>query len=319
MAIRGSECIAHFEHSLGAPIAEFSTLQLVNQAGAWLLSSHPWKFLERPPYRLNIRGAVTVVAGTWDEATLTLTVTDPLTAFSTYTLLEGDQFEVTGGTGADLVFVDVVSSTASSITFRTSIGAAADAQTDIEGTLSLPAARLPADIQELISVQCCGASGANVSLTTHDALLNLKADNTGSIGTDYHGAINWGNSVGVDGGAPIPRLELWPAPSTDGFNSVLITYRAGWARLTSDQAYTNTPDWIDSLVIQAMRSYARGIENHQMPEELARVKTSAMYADALRRDGQIQRKLGRMRGGAVASRMRHGDPHVGNWTIDIPS
>lgn len=319
MSIRGSEAIAHFEHSLGAPIDGFSTLSLVNQAGAWLLSSHPWKHLERPPYRLNLRGTITITAATWTESTLTLAVTDPATAFADYVLLEGDQVEIEDGTGADAGFYDVMSATTSALVLRTSIGSAADGQTDIAGQLETPSARLPSDIQELISIQGCGASGSNVRLTTMDALINLRADSAGGGSSDFYGAINWGKSVGADGGPPIPRLELWPAPSVDAFNSVLIVYRSGWTRLTSDQDYTNTPDWFDSLVIQAMRSYARGIENNNMDEELARVKTSAMYADACQRDGSIQRKLGRYRGGAVAMRGGRGDPRVGDWIIDIPS
>jgi len=319
MALRASELVAHFEHALGnAAIDNFATLSLVNQAGAWLCSSHSWKHLERPPYRLNLRGTITITAATWTEATLTLTVTSPTTAFADYALLDGDQVEIESGTGADPGFYDVLSATASAIVLRTSIGSAANGQTNIAGELALPSARLPSDLQELIDVQCCGVSGSNVTLLTPAALINIKADNTVSVDTDFYGAVLWGASVGVDGGAPIPRLELWPPPSVDANFSIMVHYRAGWQRLTRDDLYSNTPDWFDSLVIQAMRQYARGFEKHTMDEELARLKGSVLYADAQRRDGGIQRRLGRYRGGAVQQRMAHGDPRVGNWIIELP-
>jgi len=319
MALRASELVSHFEHAIGAPLSVSSTLSHVNHAGGWICSASPWRFLERPPYRLNLRGTITITAATWTESTLTLTVTSPATAFSSYTLLEGDQVEITGGTGANPGFYDVMSNTASALVLRSSIGAAADTETDIAGELALPSARLPSDIQELVSVQMCGLSGSNVTLTTPSALVNIKADGTGSTGGDFYGAVVWGASVGTDGGAPVPRLELWPAPSVDNTFSVMVHYRAGWQRLTGDDSYSNTPDWFDSLLIQAVRAYAIGLDMESMDQQLAKVQTSAMFMDAQRRDSSIQRHRGRVHGGAVASRRGRGDPRVGPWRIELPS
>jgi hypothetical protein len=98
----------------------------------------------------------------------------------------------------------------------------------------------------------------------------------------------------------------------------MVHYRAGWDRLVLDSQYTNTPDWFDSLVIQAVRSYARGMDMDTMDQELARVQTSAMFMDAQRRDSSVQRQRGRVHGGAYYRGRRAGDPRVGMWRVEIP-
>lgn len=59
MALTTADLIAYGEHMVGAPIADFSPAALVNQAGRWLMSCHPWKFLNRPPLALTLGGGTT--------------------------------------------------------------------------------------------------------------------------------------------------------------------------------------------------------------------------------------------------------------------
>lgn len=74
-------------------------------------------------YQISVTGA------TWHESTLTLEKTN---AFASYTFVEGDKITVTAGTGADLGDYEIDSRTDDdNIVLKTSIGSAADGQTDI--------------------------------------------------------------------------------------------------------------------------------------------------------------------------------------------
>jgi len=314
MAMRASALYAHVRHRLGDEPTEFSSQSLVNDAGKWLIDSHGWKFLSRPPRRLSLRGTITITAATWDEATLTLTVMDPASAFAAYTLLEGDQVEIAGGTGADLGFYDVVSTDgAADITLRTSIGAAADAQTDIVGSLELAGLLLPSDISELAGTPSGSVANHSIIPTTMQGLIDARDAGVYPQGGDFYGAITYGVSVGPDGGAPVPRLELYPPPASDDLNSVTIYYRAGWTKITRDDQYSSTPDWFDPLLIQAVRAYSYGIETDTMGQALAEVLLSPMYAATQRRDGVIQRNLGPIRG----SRIKRSLGPIGNESVSL--
>lgn len=77
---------------------------------------------------------LTITAATWTEATRTLTKTG---LFAEYAFAAGDRVYISGGTGATAGTYLVESRTsANAIVLQTSIGAAANGQTDIAGTLS---------------------------------------------------------------------------------------------------------------------------------------------------------------------------------------
>ena len=94
-----------------------------------------------------------------------------------------------------------------------------------------------------------------------------------------------------------------------------IYYRAGWKDLIPevDESLSNTPDWFDPLLIQAVRAYFFGIQTDTMDEQLGRLKASALFADMQRRDGTIQRRYGHIRGSGV----RHAYSAFGNVASPI--
>lgn len=76
---------------------------------------------------------ITLTGATWTNGTLTLTKT---AAFTNYTFRVGDRIRITGGTGATAGYYIVASRvSADAITLTATIGAGADGQTDISGTL----------------------------------------------------------------------------------------------------------------------------------------------------------------------------------------
>lgn len=76
---------------------------------------------------------IALTGATWTNGTLTLTKTG---AFTNYVYKSGDRIRITGGTGATAGFYVVAGRTsADAITLTTTIGAGADGQTNIAGSL----------------------------------------------------------------------------------------------------------------------------------------------------------------------------------------
>jgi hypothetical protein len=196
---------------------------------------------------------------------------------------------------------------------RTSIGAAANAQTNITGSLELAGLALPSDCQELAGVPCGSVARHSIFPSTMQGLIDAREAGVSPNGGDYYGAVVYGRSVGVNGGAPVPRLELYPAPAADDLNSVTIYYRAGWVPITADDQYSATPDWFDGLLIQAVRAYSYGIEADSMAASLAEVQMSSLFVAAQRRDGAIQRRYGPIRG----SRIQRALGPIGNESVSL--
>lgn len=115
---------------------------------------------------------ITVSGATYTESTKTITKTG---AFAAYTFTAGiDRFLVTGGTGATVGVYTVASKTSNdAITLTASIGAGADGQTDIGGTL--------AQSNDRDRVNITGGT----AITTGVALILMKIDdNTIVLGQD---------------------------------------------------------------------------------------------------------------------------------------
>jgi len=319
MALTCADLVLHMQHATGAPNPYFAPVDLVNQAGEWLLGCHEWKFLERPPGRLNLRGQIAITAATWTESTKTLAVTQPPTALANYVRLPGDSFRVTGGTGAKSGYYNVAASTTTSLTLETSIGAAADTQTDIIGTMALPSIILPSGIQEVIAIQADGLTNKQVQMTDFQSLVNFKASGLTGSSWGYWAAVDWGDYYSPGGGAPTPRLEIYPDPGQDSIAVLTMFYRASWKALNDDADRSNTPTWFDPLLIQAVRAYGLGIEKSNMEQQQGLLRTSVLFLDTCRRDGSIQRKYGKVRGSAVRRTPWPPDPHFTSLQISRPS
>lgn len=318
MSLTLAELVRHSSHAVGGEIPDFPALSLVNDAGRWISGAWPWRFFARSPVRLDLRAPISIAAATWDEATLTLSITDPASALDGYVFLEGDQLQITAGTGADIAFYGVESADPATgeLVLKTSIGADADTLTDIAGTLQLTSARLPADFTELIGSPCGSVAGRAIYPMSPEALLDMQAQVASPLAGDFYAAVI--HADGSDG--PVPTLLLYPPPGTTERSAVMVSYRSGWVELDNDTATgSNTPAWFDQLLIQAVRAYAKGIQTDAMDQELARVRGSVLFMDTCRRDASVQRRRGRYRGGAVQLTQYPGDPHITSLNFQYPS
>ena len=162
---------------------------------------------------------------------------------------------------------------------------------------------LPADLSEFSGAPIGAVAGRILIPTSLQTLIDMEAHNV-HPGRAYYAAIVHEAATAPPDGPPIPRLKLWPIPDPTTTDSITIYYRSGWSDLLTvdDQSYTNTPDWFDPLLIQAVRAYFMGIQTDTMDEQLARVKGSVLFDDTRRRDGAIQRRFGPYKGSGVRHR-----------------
>lgn len=309
---------AHIRHTLGGDSSvEGNGRTIANQAGHYWASMHDWRCMERLG-RINLRASVTITGATWAESTRLLTKT---AGFTSYTLVQGDQFQVTSGTGATVGYYPIQSrSSADAIVLQTSIGAAADTQTNIAGTIDCSSCALPADFRQLIGRPKPSGSSRSMEVVGPEELLELRSNTVGGQDSAYYGAIMSAPSAAVLGGAPAPRLEIWPAPASAVTSAFTMHYRAGWTNLTDDGDVAAVPAAfaIEMLYLRVVRAIARAWEEEDtgsMSARLLDIKAGPDFLDAVRADGSVQTNLGQMRGGAAGAAA----PRAYNFTFQPPS
>lgn len=177
---------------------------------------------------------------------------------------------------------------------------------------------LPADISELAGVPCGHFNGRALMPATEQGIIDAKA--RGIVPFDYFAAITYAASTAIGGGAPTPNLLLWPEPIMGSGNTdtAIVYYRSGWIPLVDDEDMSSTPDWFDPLLIQAVRGYFKGIQTNAMEVELAKVRGSVLFEDIKRSDGNVQRRLGPIRGSNVRKRISPSGQYSVPITYNLP-
>ena len=118
-------------------------------------------------------------------------------------------------------------------------------------------------------------------------------------------------SGGRDGGAPRPRLDLWPAPSADSADAFRIYYRGGWKSVEDGDEFLYMPEWIETLYLFIVRAFARGYERESefsINAFLAECSEGPLYIKAQQRDKEMTPDMGPMTGGAVSAIYHRPDP-----------
>lgn len=297
---------------------EVSIRLVMEQAGSFLASLHDWNWMRRTA-RLNLRASITVTDGTWTEATRSLTLTD---AFEDYVWVQGDEFKVTGGTGATTGFYEIASRTSDDVVvLDTSIGAAANGSATIDGTLALDAIALPSDFKKFMAVQGSDVAVNQLEMVDWQDLLDLRSGSTSQTSGRYFGSIKWVGSPTTLQFAPKPRLEIWPSVATSQSSAFNLSYYADWGGLpTGDTSVLPLPRTfaIEHLYMQIVRAMARGYDEEDqasMQRRLAEVVGGPEMAAAIQADGTQQVNLGKMRGGAATL----GNPfEVRRFTLNAP-
>lgn len=323
MVLTATQCAQQIRHTLGGELSsELDPLRITNEVGRMFVTMHAWKWLETAEANLDLRGSISITGGSWDladhgEGDLHLT---KASAFDDYTFSDGDTFEVTGGTDAILGHYRVTKRMAdgNAILLESAITSSGE-PSDIAGTLHTSAIALPSDFRELIAINTTSGLLRGVALTDHAELIQRRAASFVSEGFHY-GAIVHAQSSATAGGAPTPRIEIWPAPSANELGVLTIMYRAGWKSISNDTDLISIPDWIEPLYIQILRAFARGYEEEDaqiLDQRLVAATNGIMFFAAVDRDAMVQPHYGKLRGGGAT---RTGFESFGNFNaVSAPS
>jgi hypothetical protein len=253
-------------------------LSVLNQAGEHLYSMHAWKFAQGRSTLLNLRGTVSGTAATFDG---TSTLTDA-GAFTDYTFVEGDEIQITGGTGVTEGFYEITARASANALTIPDIGAVAS---DVAYTIQPYSIDLPDDCRDIIAIQGTGASNWNhVTMTTLAEVLRVRE--VLSI-NDAH----WYAAISYAGSPPTPILEIAPGSGSNQVGALRMFYRSRWARLSDDAGAVDVPEYIETLLLQIARAFARGYVREDvssLDERLAVIHAGPVFFAAKKSDGAIQ-------------------------------
>lgn len=281
--------------------ARVDATEVVNEAGRYLVSMHPWKFLERPRALLSFSAPISISNATWTESTKTLT---KASAFGDYTFTKGDRIQITDGTGATAGYYNIASKTSdNAITLETSIGSDADGETDIDGTICFPYVALPADFDTLVKVESTNNYTRQVILTSLGHIETLRGDITEAT-LDYYVAIEYPAQPTTTDQQPGARLCLYPTALSASTDALSVVYRAGWVELSSNSQVSHVPAEYDALLSELVRAFARARADNSvtLSDALEPIERSTMLNRLKSNDGAVQPHIGPMRNGFVNER-----------------
>lgn len=280
----------HLKHTLGSWPPDLDPLSVINQAGAHLYSMHAWKFAQGRSTLLSLRGVITGEAATWTTATNTLTLAS---AFTDYEFVVGDEIQITdGGSGATEGTVEIESRTSANALVLASSISASD-QTGISFTLQPYSIGLPSDLRDIIAIQSSGSGNrSHVTLTSLAEVLQIREE-IGPNDSHFYAALSYA------GEPPAPLLEVAPGAGANQLGALRLFYRQRWARLSSDSTLIAVPEYVEALLAQIVRAFARGYvreDNSTLDERLAMIHAGPVFLAAKKSDGAIQ-PYSRTRGG----------------------
>ena len=158
-------------------------------------------------------------------------------------------------------------------------------------------AELPSDFGELIAANMKDGLVQSFSFTTFDDLLHRRRTNTGAT-SHYWIAISYPIPVDTTAEVPLPRLELYPTPTSS--DEISLAYRAKWRTLNSDDDVAAIPDYAESALIALVRAFALGYEEESLEVRVAEVEMGPIWRRALEKDGIVQPDYGELRNGALS-------------------
>ncbi len=281
------------KHELGSePGSPIELREMANMAGEHLMGARQWVWAEGREVRLRPRKQIALAAATWTEATKRLTLTG---AFADYSPLSGDTVVVDAGDDATLGTYEVTARVdADSITLATSIGSAADGDTDIGGVLPNDQIALPADFTFQGITAYAMTNGLISEMETVSPLDMLRFRSLGTTGSLIGFWALLRHVRSNSGGQPIPRLELYPRADDDA-ESLVIYYRAGWLEPATDDEVLSIPVWLNSLYIEMFKAVVNAQdepENGTMDERWTKLRSGVLWLDAVRLDATMQPDVG---------------------------
>ena len=168
---------------------------------------------------------------------------------------------------------------------------------DLGTTVSQTYVNLPSDFREVIALDFGAASsGGEVHW---GSLQDVSEWRRLGIGSSANVLVSLSYAATMQ-----PRLELGHTPSATSATFFKLSYRAGWAQVTSDTAFITVapggtgqvPLWCEALYLLIVREIARGWV-HDMgpaPERLGGVREHPFFHEAVKTDSRQVPVLGEM-------------------------
>jgi hypothetical protein len=289
MALILKHLLDHVRDTLGGSElpSDLDPISVINQAGEHLHSMHAWRWAQGRSTLLSLRGTTSGTDATWVSSTLTLTSTG---AFTDYTFVDGDQIEITDGTVTTGFYTLASRVSANAVTLTTSIGADA---TDVDFTLQPYSIDLPDDLRDIISI--VGTTSIQRRITLSSLTEVLERRNIDGPNDSY-----WYGAVSYVGSPPTPILEIGPASGSNVTGAFRLFYRARWARLSTDNTSVDVPEFVEALLVQLVRAFARAYvreDQGSLTARLAEIDVGPLFVAARRSDGNIQPYFGTLRNG----------------------
>lgn len=317
---------AYLQYFVGGQMPPTFDLQsLMNEAGEFFASMHPWKWLTDHEIHLTLRGSVSVTGGAMDstdaggDQRYVLTASN---AFDSYLRAEGDSFEVTGGTNVVKGFYRIAGiSSNDHLILEDDPSTGIGNGSDITGTIHTTSIHLPRDLRELIAIHPTSGTSKTIQLTTYEELLEKRASNLAGFG-GYWAAVTHSmdfasdglpgasstpvsvsphtDTVQATGPGPKARLEITPQPAANEKDAYMLYYRAGWTHLDHDDDKLRMPSYCESLYLEILKSFALSrFGDADISSMLSNVMAGPLFLTAMDRDGSIQPHYGPIRNGAA--------------------
>ncbi len=175
---------------------------------------------------------------------------------------------------------------------------------------------LPADFREFIAWEATEGLQGRFRLVDIGEILRRRANLTGTATQFFMGALEYAPSTAPKGGAPTPRLAVWPVPLNTLTDWITIVYRRDLPMPSDDDDdMLQFPDYMNSVFNRFLEAIVKGYAfddaaqrgarpGRTLENRLGEVRSGSTFRTAVARDGTQQPSMGQIRNGSVADRFR---------------
>jgi hypothetical protein len=174
--------------------------------------------------------------------------------------------------------------------------------TDLDFTISVGYVNLPSDFASLIAIDITADNLNAFQLVDYSEFAKYEAVSYVGTPGGVFGTIVYPGQTSVTAAAGVPRLLLYPTPTSTISGALRIFYRAGWTELTNDADVPNFPTYCESVFTEFVRAFAFGSEEPDQGtvfDRVDRIIVSGMFDRLKNRADMAQHDYGPERNGAI--------------------
>lgn len=176
---------------------------------------------------------------------------------------------------------------------------------DLDTVASQEYIDLPTNFAAPISIE--SVSSANPIVWTTREALNVMRSTSSVTSTNGYTWVAVETVAASGSTPPTTRLAIYPTPADTATGVYHLVYRAGWANLTSESDFIPIPVWAETLFVQVLKSFARGLQREEegsADDRLAAIQQGIIFRNAMREDRTKQTDHGQIRGAIHQRRSR---------------